>query len=164
MCITPSKESGNEAVPESGAERHRGWQLVVSRRRPTWWPPPTLTRYMSWRLEAYTKPGCRSMRCAPGPAAELSLSGPYRTCDSSTVASARCSSSSLADNGTRLGRYIITPRRRGMAKTFPEVQPGGSLILAWQIKDKKVLVVGGGEVCMQSPAEPSRARHQAWKS
>ncbi|KAL3960629.1 hypothetical protein ACCO45_005746 [Purpureocillium lilacinum] len=33
-----------------------------------------------------------------------------------------------------------------MAKTFPEVQPGGSLILAWQVKDKKVLVVGGGEV------------------
>ncbi|KFA60012.1 hypothetical protein S40285_08687 [Stachybotrys chlorohalonatus IBT 40285] len=33
-----------------------------------------------------------------------------------------------------------------MAKSFPEVQPGGSLILAWQIKDKKVLVVGGGEV------------------
>jgi hypothetical protein len=34
-----------------------------------------------------------------------------------------------------------------MARKFPEVQPGGSLILAWQIKDKKVLVVGGGEVC-----------------
>lgn len=33
-----------------------------------------------------------------------------------------------------------------MAKTFPPVQPGGSLILAWQIKHKKVLVVGGGEV------------------
>lgn len=33
-----------------------------------------------------------------------------------------------------------------MAKKFPEVQPGGSLILAWQIKGKKVLVVGGGEV------------------
>ncbi|KUI61576.1 Siroheme biosynthesis protein met8 [Cytospora mali] len=29
---------------------------------------------------------------------------------------------------------------------FPEVQGGGSLILAWQIKNKKVLVVGGGEV------------------
>ncbi|PNY26810.1 Siroheme biosynthesis protein met8 [Tolypocladium capitatum] len=36
--------------------------------------------------------------------------------------------------------------RRGMAKKFPEVQPGGSLMLAWQVKDKKVLVVGGGEV------------------
>lgn len=33
-----------------------------------------------------------------------------------------------------------------MPKKFPEVQPGGSLILAWQVKDKKVLVVGGGEV------------------
>ncbi|KAL1900076.1 Bifunctional dehydrogenase and ferrochelatase [Ceratocystis pirilliformis] len=29
---------------------------------------------------------------------------------------------------------------------FPAVQGGGSLILAWQIRDKKVLVVGGGEV------------------
>ncbi|KAI9901119.1 hypothetical protein N3K66_002936 [Trichothecium roseum] len=33
-----------------------------------------------------------------------------------------------------------------MAKKFPPVQPGGSLILAWQIKGKKVVVVGGGEV------------------
>lgn len=33
-----------------------------------------------------------------------------------------------------------------MAKSYPAVQPGGSLILAWQIKNKKVLVVGGGEV------------------
>ncbi|KAI9807404.1 MAG: Bifunctional dehydrogenase and ferrochelatase [Piccolia ochrophora] len=29
---------------------------------------------------------------------------------------------------------------------FPEVQGGGSLILAWQVKSKRVLVVGGGEV------------------
>ncbi|KAK6196851.1 hypothetical protein LQW54_011114 [Pestalotiopsis sp. IQ-011] len=29
---------------------------------------------------------------------------------------------------------------------FPEVKGGGSLILAWQIKNKHVLVVGGGEV------------------
>ncbi|KAI0394171.1 putative siroheme synthase Met8 [Xylariaceae sp. FL0594] len=29
---------------------------------------------------------------------------------------------------------------------FPEVQGGGSLILAWQVKNKTVLVVGGGEV------------------
>jgi precorrin-2 dehydrogenase/sirohydrochlorin ferrochelatase len=29
---------------------------------------------------------------------------------------------------------------------FPEVQGGGSLILAWQIRNKRVLVVGGGEV------------------
>jgi precorrin-2 dehydrogenase / sirohydrochlorin ferrochelatase len=34
-----------------------------------------------------------------------------------------------------------------MATTqFPEVQGGGSLILAWQIRNKRVLVVGGGEV------------------
>jgi hypothetical protein len=33
-----------------------------------------------------------------------------------------------------------------MSKTFPQVQPGGSLILAWRVKDKNVLVVGGGEV------------------
>ncbi|KAF4584144.1 NAD(P)-binding domain protein [Ophiocordyceps camponoti-floridani] len=33
-----------------------------------------------------------------------------------------------------------------MAAKFPAVQPGGSLILAWQVQSKKVLVVGGGEV------------------
>ncbi|KAI9819329.1 MAG: Bifunctional dehydrogenase and ferrochelatase [Thelocarpon impressellum] len=33
-----------------------------------------------------------------------------------------------------------------MSHDFPEVQGGGSLLLAWQIKNKKVLVVGGGEV------------------
>ncbi|PFH57488.1 hypothetical protein XA68_15001 [Ophiocordyceps unilateralis] len=33
-----------------------------------------------------------------------------------------------------------------MAAKFAAVQPGGSLILAWQVKGKKVLVVGGGEV------------------
>lgn len=35
---------------------------------------------------------------------------------------------------------------------FPQVQGGGSLILAWQIKDKNVLVVGGGEV--REPLQP----------
>ncbi|KAI9835926.1 MAG: hypothetical protein M1819_001824 [Sarea resinae] len=30
--------------------------------------------------------------------------------------------------------------------SFPEVQGGGSLMLAWQVKGKRVLVVGGGEV------------------
>ena len=29
---------------------------------------------------------------------------------------------------------------------YPEIQGGGSLILAWQIRNKRVLVVGGGEV------------------
>lgn len=33
-----------------------------------------------------------------------------------------------------------------MVNNYPEVQGGGSLILAWQIKNKNVLVVGGGEV------------------
>ena len=33
-----------------------------------------------------------------------------------------------------------------MPETFPKVEGGGSLILAWQIKSKNVLVVGGGEV------------------
>ena len=36
-----------------------------------------------------------------------------------------------------------------MAEEFPAIQGGGSLILAWQIRNKRVLVVGGGEV---SPA------------
>ncbi|KAK0732217.1 hypothetical protein B0H67DRAFT_477518 [Lasiosphaeris hirsuta] len=31
-------------------------------------------------------------------------------------------------------------------KTFPAVQGGGSLIVAWQVKGKRILVVGGGEV------------------
>jgi precorrin-2 dehydrogenase/sirohydrochlorin ferrochelatase len=30
-------------------------------------------------------------------------------------------------------------------ESFPEVRGGGSLILAWQIRNKRVLVVGGGE-------------------
>ena len=29
---------------------------------------------------------------------------------------------------------------------YPEVEGGGALILAWQVKNKKVLVIGGGEV------------------
>ncbi|KAK4544575.1 hypothetical protein LTR36_004147 [Oleoguttula mirabilis] len=33
-----------------------------------------------------------------------------------------------------------------MGEKFPEVEGGGSLILAWQVRNKKVLVVGGGEV------------------
>ena len=35
-----------------------------------------------------------------------------------------------------------------MPSKFPEIQGGGSLILAWQIKNKNVLVVGGGEVSL----------------
>ena len=33
-----------------------------------------------------------------------------------------------------------------MPQDFLAVEGGGSLILAWQIKNKRVLVVGGGEV------------------
>ncbi|PGG98099.1 hypothetical protein AJ79_08980 [Helicocarpus griseus UAMH5409] len=29
---------------------------------------------------------------------------------------------------------------------YPPIQPGGSLIVAWQVKNKHILVVGGGEV------------------
>jgi precorrin-2 dehydrogenase/sirohydrochlorin ferrochelatase len=41
-----------------------------------------------------------------------------------------------------------------MPETFPEIQGGGSLILAWQIKNKNVLVIGGGEAC-QYPSNAS---------
>lgn len=34
----------------------------------------------------------------------------------------------------------------GATEEFPPVEGGGSLILAWQIRNKKVLIVGGGEV------------------
>jgi hypothetical protein len=33
---------------------------------------------------------------------------------------------------------------------FPKVEGGGSLILAWQIRNKRVLVVGGGEAIQSS--------------
>lgn len=33
-----------------------------------------------------------------------------------------------------------------MSQKYPEVQGGGSLIVAWQVRDKNVLLVGGGEV------------------
>ncbi|WEW57023.1 Bifunctional dehydrogenase and ferrochelatase [Emydomyces testavorans] len=33
-----------------------------------------------------------------------------------------------------------------MPHNFPPIQPGGSLMVAWQARDKQVLVVGGGEV------------------
>lgn len=40
---------------------------------------------------------------------------------------------------------------------FPKVEGGGSLILAWQIRNKRVLVVGGGEVDMK--VQLTRACH-----
>jgi len=33
-----------------------------------------------------------------------------------------------------------------MKSPYPEIQGGGSLILAWQVRNKHVLVIGGGEV------------------
>lgn len=33
-----------------------------------------------------------------------------------------------------------------MGEKFPKVEGGGSLILAWQVRNKKVVVIGGGEV------------------
>jgi hypothetical protein len=44
------------------------------------------------------------------------------------------------------------------ASKFPVVQGGGSLIIAWQVKGKKVLVVGGGEVVL--PLRPIPGPHQ----
>ncbi|KAJ4124108.1 Bifunctional dehydrogenase and ferrochelatase [Fusarium equiseti] len=55
-------------------------------------------------------------------------------------------SSTPSSDSTASASATTTPAPVAMAKTFPPVQPGGSLILAWQIKHKKVLVVGGGEV------------------
>ena len=36
-----------------------------------------------------------------------------------------------------------------MPGDFPAVEGGGSLILAWQVRNKRVLVVGGGEVSLR---------------
>lgn len=44
-----------------------------------------------------------------------------------------------------------------MPGDFPAVDDGGSLILAWQIKNKNVLVVGGGEV--RQPSKPIIGGH-----
>lgn len=35
---------------------------------------------------------------------------------------------------------------------YPKIEPGGGLILAWQLKGKKVLLVGGGMVAAGEPA------------
>lgn len=40
----------------------------------------------------------------------------------------------------------VTITHNIMAHKYPEVEGGGSLILAWQVRNKKVLVIGGGEV------------------
>jgi hypothetical protein len=44
---------------------------------------------------------------------------------------------------------FVTSLRLGIQSRmskFPEIQGGGSLILAWQVKSKHVVVIGGGEV------------------
>lgn len=48
-------------------------------------------------------------------------------------------------------QYTVMPESESK---FPEVKGGGSLILAWQIKNKHVLVVGGGEVSPTYIPEP----------
>lgn len=56
----------------------------------------------------------------------------------------------------RSGPGLAAPRRQttdgliDMSQGFPEVQGGGSLIVAWQVRNKNVLVVGGGEVRLAS--------------
>lgn len=54
---------------------------------------------------------------------------------------------------------------RRMPREFPEIQSAGSLIVAWQVKNKNVLVVGGGEVSrtycpVLSPTNVPRIRWQ----
>ncbi|KAA8630328.1 hypothetical protein SMACR_07291 [Sordaria macrospora] len=41
---------------------------------------------------------------------------------------------------------MTTGRADTNPDNFPEIQTGGSLMIAWQIKGKRVLLVGGGEV------------------
>lgn len=45
---------------------------------------------------------------------------------------------------------MSSPTMADRGSQFPAVQPGGSLILAWQIRGKNVLVVGGGEVSLRA--------------
>lgn len=40
-----------------------------------------------------------------------------------------------------------------MSHKFPKVQGGGSLIVAWQAKEKNIVVVGGGEVSIPPPQQ-----------
>ena len=45
------------------------------------------------------------------------------------------------------------------AEKYPEVQGGGSLILAWQVRNKKVLIIGGGEVSLSFPLSANVILH-----
>lgn len=69
----------------------------------------------------------------------FSFSGPYRM--HGKIAHA-------APLFTARASHFPTPISNNMAgEKFPAIEGGGSLILAWQVRNKKVLVVGGGEVC-----------------
>lgn len=86
-----------------------------------------------WRRHSCWRPGAKAVTT-------VGLSLPYRI-----------SSSHLQVPAVPLiGLNPVLPNNKNcdynMADKFPEIQPGGSLILAWQVKGKKVLVVGGGEV------------------
>lgn len=96
---------------------------------------------------------CDAQSCCGSSTGALGLSLPYRSW-LSQVLNHPTSKPLFADSqlrGSDKGRNlfhscIATTNTLNMAKEFPEIQPGGSLILAWQVKGKKVLVVGGGEV------------------
>jgi hypothetical protein len=70
----------------------------------------------------------------------------------SNLAGPCCALSTASSESTRFLRtnfYTFEINKMG-ADEFPEVEGGGSLILAWQIRNKRVLVVGGGEACLHS--------------
>jgi len=46
----------------------------------------------------------------------------------------------------RLRNNIFASSHSAMQSPYPEIQGGASLILAWQVRSKHVLVIGGGEV------------------
>ena len=51
------------------------------------------------------------------------------------------------------GLFLLCYYSPVMTHEFPPVEGGGSLILAWQIRNKRVLVVGGGEVLSLKSSE-----------
>lgn len=63
---------------------------------------------------------------------------------------AECLAYKLASHGAYLSPWVPTffpsTSTFTMKGQYPEIQGGGSLILAWQVKNKNVLVIGGGDV------------------
>jgi hypothetical protein len=55
-------------------------------------------------------------------------------------------SNSLSPSFHHAHLWWVVQADSSIMPTYPEIVPGGGLILAWQIKDKKVLLVGGGNV------------------